>query len=561
MHFSRRPLVALAALASLPALCDATPAPVPTIAWGACSESWVGQASSVLGARLQCGSMKAPFDHVAPDGREMDVGVIRIRAAEPAQREGAIFFNPGGPGMHPGRLLRTMGEGWSRLNADNPEDGDKRRLAERYDLVAVIPRGLVGSGTIRCASDVSVPPPHAFLPTHPNDANWRLLVAEARATVDACRAPEQARYINTEQYVHDMDMLRRALGDERLHYYGISYGGMPGAWYASIYPAHTGRLLLDSTMDLMHGYRAAAVLGMAARQRAFSEDVVAPLLNNPARYGLGTSRDTVASAIDDLPARAREAWGRQLSSPPKLAAGLRLAEWLRSENPPTLESMTQLVNRAKFSSDPALDRRIRWEAGLLAWLLYPVAGTEASSLSDDERDFVRIAMGCNDVPWPRGEAEIRESSRRYAGRYFNFHGDETLEELICSNWGGPSARRPDLTVLGRAAPFLLIQSEKDTSTPLTGANHVLHAFTNARMLLVRHSSLHGVFNFTTSPCIEGTAARYLLTGALPISRSRAFACDDIFDNPVNALPGRPSPSSVEPTPMEGPLLPVDHEEF
>lgn len=108
MHFSRRPLVALAALASLPALCGATSTPIPTIAWGTCSESWVGHASSVLGTRLQCGSMKVPLDHVAPDGREMDVGVIRIRAAEPTQREGAIFFNPGGPGMHPGKLLRWL---------------------------------------------------------------------------------------------------------------------------------------------------------------------------------------------------------------------------------------------------------------------------------------------------------------------------------------------------------------------------------------------------------------------------------------------------------------------
>lgn len=559
MPLSQRRLVAAAALASFPALGLATSMPRPPIAWGTCTESLVGRTSGALGARLQCGTMKVPLDHVDPDGREIDVGVIRVRAGDSAQREGVIFFNPGGPGIAPGKLLRSIGDGWSRMSHDDPDEGDKRRLADRYDLVAVIPRGLVGSTALRCESDMPSPPAPAFLPTHPDDANWRLAVNVAQATVDACTAPPQARYINTEQHVHDMDMLRRVLGDERLHFYGISYGGMIGAWYAAMYPAHTGRLLLDSSMDIMHGYRAAAAMALAARQRAFSEDVVAPLLRNPALYGLGESSDTVATAIDDFPPRAREAWVGRLDSPARLAAALKLVEWLGSANPPTLETMTRLIDRAIFSSDRGLDRRLRREADQLARSLY--AASASAPPSDAEGDFVRTAMGCNDVAWPRSESEIRESSRRYAARYFNFTGDEILEELTCSLWRGPRARQPDLTILGRAAPFLLIQSEKDTSTPLSGASHVLDAFSNARMLLVRNSSLHGVFNFTTSACIERTASRYRLTGALPVTRSRAFACNEIFGNPVDALPGTPSPPSVEPTPMEGPLLPVAHEEF
>jgi pimeloyl-ACP methyl ester carboxylesterase len=530
------------------------------IAWGTCPESWVGTPSGTLGARLRCGTMKAPLDHIAPDGREIDVGVIRIRAAEPAQREGAIFFNQGGPGTHPGKLLRSMGEGWSGMDTADPDEGDKRRLADRYDLVAVIPRGLVGSGSLLCESDQPQPPARAFLPTHPDDANWRLTVDEALATVEACTTPAAARYINTEQHVHDMDMLRRSFGDDLLHFYGISYGGMVGAWYASMYPTRTGRLLLDSSMDFMHGYRAAALRSLEARHRSFNEDVVTPLLRHAAYYGLGNSSDAIASAIDDFPARAREAWSGQLDTPARLAAALRLAEWLATDNPPTLEMMTRFIHRAKFSSDHGLDRRLRWEAAQLARGLYTPSFAESSDSPDFVSAFVRTATACNDMPWPRSEAEIRESSWRYAARFFNFNGDETTEELTCLHWGGPRARQPELTVLRTVAPFLLIQSEKDTSTPLSGASHMLNAFNNARMLLVRNSSQHGVFNFTTSPCIERTAARYLLTGALPVTRSRAFACDELFDNPVDALPGR-APPVTEPTPMDGPLMPPGHEEF
>jgi pimeloyl-ACP methyl ester carboxylesterase len=550
MHLSPRTLVTVAALAGLPAFCFASPTPLPHVAWGVCSESWVGQASGVLGARLQCGSMRVPLDHIAPDGREIDVGVVRIRAAVPALREGSLFFNQGGPGTHPGRLLRSMGEVWSRIDADDPGDGDKRRLTERYDLVAVIPRGLIGSGDIRC--ETLMPGRRAFLPTHLDDANWQLLIDDAQAMVDACTAPAQARYVNTEQHAHDMDTLRRVLGDERLNFYGISYGGMVGAWYASMYPTHTGRILLDSSMDIIHGYRAATRLLMAARNRAFHENVVDPLLRDPVSHGLGRSADAVATGIDNFPARAREAWAGQLDSPARLAAALRVAGWIQSDSPPTLNALIRLVNRERFSVDPTLDRRMRKEADGLARSLFSVPAAEPSSDGQAESFFVRVAMACNDVPWPRSAHEIRESARRDAARYFNANGDETLEEVVCSRWGGPSARRPDLAVLGRAEPFLLIQSEKDTSTPLVGAQHILDAFPNARMLLVRRSNQHGVFNFTTSACIERTAAHYLLTGELPATPSRSFACGDTFDNPVDALPGSPSPDAGQPLAVDAP---------
>lgn len=563
MHVSHCSFLAAVALATFPPIAIANGAPdaAPSIAWGPCQESWVGRASGVLGERLRCGSLTVPFDHVAPDGREMNIGVIRIRAAKPKQREGAIFFNVGGPGSHPGKLLRSMGEAWSRVALTDPEEGDKRRLAERFDLIAVIPRGLVGSGDFHCEV-IAAPAPHAFLPTHLGDENWRLLVNEAQTTVDACTAVPQARYINTEQHTHDMDMVRRVLGDERIHFSGISYGGMVGAWYASLYPSHTGRLLLDSSIDLMHGYRAAGHLALDARHRAFNDDVLAPLLRDPARYGLGESADSVTSALDDFPSKAREAWSRRLDTPLRLAAALHIGAWVDAEPDLALESMTRRIEHADFSSDRALNRRIRLEALQLAPALYhsPISN-EISIAGDAEGDFVRVAMGCNDIPWLRSDTEIRESARRYAARYFDFNGDETMEEVTCSRWGGPVARRPNLEVLGRAPPFLLIQSEKDTVTPLAGANHILESFTNAHMLVVRRSRLHGVFNFTTSACIERTAARYLLSGAVPAAASRAFTCDEIFHNPVDSMPGQPPSPMVEPTPIDVPVNPTNHQEL
>lgn len=544
-----------AALLALTAPCRAAEA--DPLEWGTCPESWVGKTSGVLGSRLQCATLQAPFDHVNPDDRRLSVGVVRIRAILGSAREGAIFFNIGGPGGHPGKLLRSMAEGWTRADIDDPDDADKRRLAERYDLVAVIPRGLVGSEPVACVS--GLPPRHAFLPMHQDDVTWAIAGDEAQATADACTAPAHARYVNTEQHVHDMDMLRRSLGDERLHFYGISYGGKVGAWYAAMYPDHTGRLLLDSSMDFTHDYRTALRLSLTARQREFDDEVLGPLVRDPTRYGMGGSADEVTVAVDGLPEQARTAWVGLLDSPPRLAAALRLGEWLEVSRPADLAAMSRLIRGTTFSPDAALDVRIRWEATQLAGLLYAGAQSTPIYALSPQGDSVRIMTSCNDESWRSDEQSLRASLRAYAARFIHFNGSEITEELTCARWGGHSARQPALTPLERASPFLLIQSERDGATPLAGSSFILDRFANARMLLVRNSTQHGVFNFTMTGCIERTASHYLLTGELPESGSRVMACGEPAENPIEALPGS-RPAFVAPVPVDEPPV-RPHDEF
>ncbi|MEX1828262.1 alpha/beta fold hydrolase [Luteibacter sp. CQ10] len=530
----------------------------PDIRWGPCEESLVGTPSGVLGDRLQCGVMNAPLDHVAPDGRTIDVEVVRIRAAHAAEREGVIAFNRGGPGALSGKLLRSLAESWSTTDADDPAHGDKRRLAERFDLIAVVPRGLRGAGAIRCVT--GLPPRFAYLPTHLDDANWRLVMEEGQAIADACSAPYQARYVNTEQHAHDMDWVRRALGDDRIHIYGISYGGRVAAWYASMYPAHAGRLLLDSSMDFTHDYRAAVRMSLAARQASFVNDTVGPLLDDPSRFGLGNDADAVEYAIAGLPDTLREKWAGRLTDPVRLAAALRVTKWWRDHPQETVSGMSRLLEAATFSPDPSLHRRIRWEAIQAVAALYTPPPTRPGFVLGPEGDSVRVITACNDVPWLRDESDIRWTALSDATRYVAFTGLETLEEVTCSRWGGASARQPDLAVLERAAPFLLLQSEKDSVTPLQGASFILDRFANAHMLLVKDSAQHALFNFTTSSCIERTASHYLLTGELPATSSRVLACDDRFIHPIHALPGPSRPPTTAPVPADRPA-PAPHDEL
>ncbi len=46
-----------------------------------------------------------------------------------------------------------------------------------------------------------------------------------------------------------MNLLREAVGDPVLNYYGASYGTLLGAIYANLFPAATGRMVLDGNLN------------------------------------------------------------------------------------------------------------------------------------------------------------------------------------------------------------------------------------------------------------------------------------------------------------------------
>ena len=56
---------------------------------------------------VQCGSLQVPLDWARPHGPKISLAVARNPVDDPAQRVGALFVNPGGPGG-PGVVLRGV---------------------------------------------------------------------------------------------------------------------------------------------------------------------------------------------------------------------------------------------------------------------------------------------------------------------------------------------------------------------------------------------------------------------------------------------------------------------
>ncbi len=119
-----------AAVAMTPAIASAAS---PAIDWKSCGTDSV-----------QCGQIAVPVDWAHPD-KVTTIEVARLPAAKPSERIGTLFFNPGGPGE---------GEVGYLTSAQAREYYFPRTLRDRFDIVAVEPRGTGQNPALNCPMPV-----------------------------------------------------------------------------------------------------------------------------------------------------------------------------------------------------------------------------------------------------------------------------------------------------------------------------------------------------------------------------------------------------------------------
>ncbi|MCT9081457.1 alpha/beta hydrolase [Streptomyces fulvoviolaceus] len=233
----RRPAVVAAVVALLGQLLigtavAATPtSPSPgSIAWVPC-ESPYGEGD------FECGTLTVPVNWQHPDGTTVDLALARHRATDPGRRIGPLLLNPGGPGQSGVNLALSAPFSFS------PE------VVARFDLVGFDPRGIGGSSEMHCDGEKVEARRAALSPT--DEASFQTLRQANRALADNCRevSGPLADHMDTKSVAYDMDAIRAALGEQRISYWGGSYGTLIGQQYAELFPHRVRAMVLDSNMD------------------------------------------------------------------------------------------------------------------------------------------------------------------------------------------------------------------------------------------------------------------------------------------------------------------------
>ena len=202
---------------------------LPDSAWLACRDGF------------QCARIDVPMDYDDADAGTVSLALIRLPAADPDERLGSLFLNPGGPGGSGVDLARFAAK-FLPLE-----------VRQRYDIVGFDPRGIGLSDPVRCFATLDELflslPPFAFPVTQEEEKVWQ----ESDAVLaDACaeRAGPMLDHMSTANVARDLDLLRRAVGDPELNFLGFSYGS-----HARDRPTPTssrtpsGAVVLDGVLD------------------------------------------------------------------------------------------------------------------------------------------------------------------------------------------------------------------------------------------------------------------------------------------------------------------------
>ncbi|HXV94323.1 MAG TPA: alpha/beta hydrolase [Pseudonocardia sp.] len=467
-------VAAVAALALLAAGCSGEPpaGPQGSIAWESC------------GSGFECATLPVPLDHADPEGERIDLALIRLPATSPGSRQGSLVVNPGGPG----------GSGVDFVRGGTGYFG--RELRERFDIVGFDPRGGGRSTAIDCGDETLTGSEDVAFPPR-NDADREALTAQARRAVDACldRSGELARHLSTEAAARDMDLLRRALGEERITYHGVSYGTFLGATYAALFPDRVRAMVLDAPLDPASwqdgGYDLArdTTAGFDQALRAFFEEC----RRNPGSCPFG----------DGDPAAAFDRLMRSLEEAPLSGGGY----------PVDRELAVQVTGAALYDDSAwptladALARAERGDGGALRRLAGPVG--EDADLSGD----AFVAIRCSDRAAPPDPGAVEALARELEAINPHFGPHHAYADVVCASWPEPASRYTGPYAAEGAPPILVVGTTGDPATPI-GHARALAAEMSSAVLVVRDGEGHGAYA-AGSDCVDGAVDAYLLRLTLP----------------------------------------------
>jgi pimeloyl-ACP methyl ester carboxylesterase len=186
-------------------------APIELV-WGPCSTTDWPTGYPTPSSEVECTTLDAPLDYGNPNGKTIALRVGRHKSKSfPTGR--AVFNLAGGPG---GAALYQAGTIPMYMAG----------LRESYDLIYVDQRGTGGSGLLDCAQ--------------PNPDQKSEMIACA-----ALHANKDLSHYLTVDAAHDLDLVRKRLGYDKIYLRGGSYGTRLGLEYLRQHEKTVAAIVLD----------------------------------------------------------------------------------------------------------------------------------------------------------------------------------------------------------------------------------------------------------------------------------------------------------------------------
>ena len=122
-------------------------------------------------------------------------------------------------------------------------------LFRSFDIVGVDPRG-TGDSTpaLDCIDDYD-PYFAVDFPDTPEGDQRGIALVKQLSEQCAARSGELLAHVSTQDAARDLDLVRRALGEQKISYFGFSYGSELGAAWVTLFPDTVRAAVFDGAID------------------------------------------------------------------------------------------------------------------------------------------------------------------------------------------------------------------------------------------------------------------------------------------------------------------------
>ncbi len=464
--------------------------------------------------------VKLPRDYDSPKGAKVTLALFKVPAADPARRIGTLFVNPGGPGGSGVEIAKAATAFLSQS------------VLDRFDIVGVDPRGTNASSRVRCFPSSSKQSlalrgmASAFPSTGSEEKSF---VTAGKNIAKGCSkyGKTMASSMSTAEVARDLDVLRRAVGDAKLNYFGFSYGSYLGAVYANMFPERFRALVIDGVLDpaAYAGSRATRYTPTSIRiksgeasWKALRDGLDACAAAGPAYCPLGSPRrdfDQVAAALKAAP------------------KGILISNGTDIVRYTYADFISDILNALYYPDG------MDWVATVIATLKSIVGSSQASAIASSSaklntlvRNFHRVAgigldssydnsleaysgVMCTDT-WEPSDPNIwARSNARAASRAPHFGGIWGWSDVQCATnywkakdedaYRGSFSKRT-------ASPVMIVGNYHDPATNYTGAQAAKRLMPNSYLVT---SDSWGHTAYGTSDCVTDRVDAYLLGLAKP----------------------------------------------
>jgi pimeloyl-ACP methyl ester carboxylesterase len=445
---------------------------------------------TACGSGLQCAGLEVPVDYQKPSGSTLRLSVIRHQAQNP---QGSLLINPGGPGGSGVQFLKSAWRAYDSLTDS------------KFDIVSFDPRGVGSSRPVDC---VTPREEDTYLSYDADPGNAAEVAQVGRLDAEFASGCEEdsgsiLSHIGTPETARDLDVLRAAVGDDKLTYVGESYGTFLGAIYAQLFPTHIRALVLDGAIDpslndLQEGQAQAE--GFETNLNSFIADCV-----KKSGCALGSSSSGTSSEAE----KKLDAWLNGLEQTPLTAGGRELTRTLAATG-----LAAALYNPRNWPRlNGALTAAFRGDASGMLALADSLTGRRADGTYSNLVE-ANVAINCAD----RGTAasSITQAAAAAAAVASNA---PTFGELIgwgnpvCITWPVPAEMAPGPVRADGAPPIVVIGTLRDPATPFAWAKSLAGQLASG--VLVSFDGDGHTAVLRGSPCIGVLVRDYLVSLKVP----------------------------------------------